>query len=121
MRGKGMGKGRTLPPHTLMQFPRELHFVLVGLQEVDVDVEAAAAAVADGGGEFRVGSALLRGRGVEEGFAVGGFLAGDWVSEEDERVGRGESEDLLGQGLEAFVAREGRGEGVEGWIGHCCG
>lgn len=57
----------------------------VGLQEVDVHVEAAAVVVGDGRGEGGVGAGFAVGGGrVGEGFAVGGAVAGgggvSWIA-----------------------------------------
>ncbi len=75
-RGRRRGGGRTFPPYTLVKFSGEFGLVGVGLEVVDVDVEAAADAVCDGVDEFVVGGAFGCGGRVDEAFAVFGVLAG---------------------------------------------
>jgi hypothetical protein len=76
-RGRRRGEvERTFPPNPLMQFNRIFLLDFTRLQEVNVDVETAAFVLLDGVDEGGVGAAeAFRGE-VEEGFAVGGFLAG---------------------------------------------
>ena len=106
-----------------MKLSGEFGLVLVGLQEVDVDIEAAAAVFGYWVDECVVCFASCFGWRVDEGFAVFGFLAGRvktlgtvWTIICCER----KRSHLLRQGLETFVAFQWRGILVERWIGHRC-